>query len=84
MAKLMISCKEATQFILKKEEGKLTVMQRLQLWFHLVLCVFCTLFFKQNKILRHSASHLHAHTQATLSAAEKKALIDALQPDKNL
>jgi hypothetical protein len=75
----MISCKEATDFISRKEEGKLSFRQRWQLWQHLAVCSFCKLFYKQNKIFSNSASHLHEHTNATLSQEQKEYLIKALE-----
>jgi hypothetical protein len=75
----MISCKEATNFISRKEEGKLSFRQRWQLWQHLAVCSFCKLFYKQNKVFLQSASHLHENTDATLTPAEKESLIAALE-----
>lgn len=75
----MISCKEATDFISRKEEDKLTFRQRWQLWQHLAVCTFCRLFYKQNKVFIKNASHLHEHTGATLTPEEKEKLITALE-----
>ena len=75
----MISCKEATNFISQKEEGKLSFRQRWQLWQHLAVCTFCRLFNKQNKVFIKSAPHLHEHTDAALTATQKDSLIKALE-----
>jgi hypothetical protein len=73
----MISCKQATDFISRKEEGKLSLRQRWQLWQHLAICSFCKLFYKQNRIVIHSAHGLHS--DASLSPEEKESLIKALE-----
>jgi hypothetical protein len=75
----MISCKQATDFISRQEEGKLTFRQRLQLWQHLAVCTFCRLFSKQNDILVKNAGHLHEHTGATLTPEQKESLIKMLE-----
>ncbi len=79
MIKMTISCKEATEFISKKEEGKLTFGQQLQLWQHLGICGLCKLFAKQNKIITKVAKDLQDHIQLSLSENEKKLIIDKLQ-----
>ena len=75
----MITCKEATDFISRKEEGKLSLRRRWQLWQHLAVCSFCKLFYKQTKVITDSAPHLHEHTNATLSQEQKESLIKALE-----
>lgn len=74
----MISCKKATTFIVKKEEGKLTIKQRLQLWLHLSICSFCKLFLKQNKLI---SSHLHNNSRliAFLSQSDKTKMIELIE-----
>ncbi len=74
----MISCKEATDFITKKEESKLSLRQRFQLWKHLAVCNFCRLFAKQNKILTKNTPHLHTYIEDSLSATEKHSMVEAL------
>jgi hypothetical protein len=49
--KFMISCKEATMIVVKKAEIKVTFSERLKLFFHLIICQYCRLFEKQNKII---------------------------------
>jgi flagellar biosynthesis/type III secretory pathway chaperone len=75
----MISCKEATNYISQKEEGKLTLRQRWQLLQHLAICTFCRLFNKQNKIFIKSVPHLHKHTNASLTTQQKESMIAALE-----
>jgi len=73
----MISCKEAVDFISKKEEHKITLKQRYQLWRHLLICSLCRLFAKQNKTITTNAAAL-ADTDATLSREEKDSIIQTL------
>ncbi|TAH09833.1 MAG: hypothetical protein EAZ12_05720 [Sphingobacteriia bacterium] len=49
-----ISCKTAVDYISKKEEGKLSLFQRFQLWRHLAICYLCKRFEQQNKIIINS------------------------------
>lgn len=54
----MISCKEATYLISKKEEGKLTLAERLKLSIHLMLCSICRAFEKQSEFIGHHAKRI--------------------------
>ena len=75
----MISCKEATNYISQKEEGKLSLLQRWQLWRHLAVCRFCRLFNRQNKIFIKGATHLQRHIEVALTDQQKESLITALE-----
>ncbi|MEP7318129.1 MAG: hypothetical protein ABI921_05300 [Panacibacter sp.] len=75
----MITCKQATKFISQKEEGKLSLQQRWQLWMHLGVCAVCRIFQKQNKIIISNTPHIHEHINASLSVAEKKSIITVLE-----
>ena len=79
--KWMITCKEATNFISIKEEGKLSFKQRIQLLLHLGICSLCELFYKQNKIITQRSAHLDEHTNATLSQPEKEAIIKRINAE---
>lgn len=72
----MISCKEATMLTLKKEEGKLSLIERLKLKLHLGMCKFCTLFSIQSKYLSDHAKHMdeHIHSANTLPESDKIAI----------
>ncbi|MCB0697259.1 MAG: hypothetical protein KDC07_07835 [Chitinophagaceae bacterium] len=54
----MISCKEATYLVSKKEQGKITIAERIRLSLHLMICKFCKRFEKQNKIITEHAKRL--------------------------
>ncbi len=70
-----ITCKEAVDFISKKEEGKLAFSQRLQLRFHLFLCNLCRLFYKQNKTMIKALKNDKPARMLTMNQSDKDALI---------
>ena len=69
-----ISCKEAVEFILKKEEGKLSMMQRISLWRHLAICSLCRIFSAQNDIMNEAVKR-RQNKRVTLSDEEKENII---------
>ena len=76
---MSISCKQATDYISKKEEGKLTLFQRYQLWRHLAVCYLCKRFDKQNKqMLTNIKQHKDNETTAELPGKTKEAILRAL------
>lgn len=76
--KLMITCRQATDFISKKEEGKLSLAQSIQLIYHLFICSFCKLFYRQNKIITKETGNLHKHDEASLTQPQKQEMITAI------
>lgn len=76
--KLEITCKQATEFIIKREEGKLSLKNRFLLWLHFGVCSFCKLFYKQSRLIGKNASHIHGHIHESLSAEEKGKMVEAL------
>ncbi len=74
----MISCKKATTFIVKKEEGGLSAKQRLQLWLHLSICSLCKLFMKQNKVITNTF-HNNKQSSAFLSQSDKNKMIELIE-----
>ena len=77
-----ISCKEAVEYILKKEEGKLTLKQRVSLWRHLTICSLCRIFSAQNKLINESAK-LERTAQPKLSQQQKEEIVrNILDGDK--
>jgi hypothetical protein len=79
MGKVFITCKEATNFISQKEEGKLPLKKRIDLWIHLAICSMCKLFAKQNKTIINNINGLEENLDASLSDHEKQAMIDRLE-----
>lgn len=54
----MLSCKEATQLMSQKMDGKLSAMNRLSLGFHLLMCKGCRNFDEQIHFLRKAAKRI--------------------------
>ncbi len=75
----MISCKEATFLISKKEENKLSFVEKIKLKMHLLICSFCRLFEKQSKLISMNASKSHQHYTAVLSDSSKENIIQNLK-----
>lgn len=44
----MLSCKETSELIIKKETEDLKLYDRIRLMMHISMCKFCSLFEKQN------------------------------------
>ncbi len=78
---MSITCKQATDYISKKEEGKVTLLQRYQLWRHFAVCSLCKLFSKQNKLLVSSLKHTTAQGEA-LTTNEKATIIKMMEQNK--
>jgi hypothetical protein len=51
--KTVFDCKQATLLSLKKEEGKITIPERVKLFYHLIYCVYCRRFVKQSSVINH-------------------------------
>ena len=72
------NCKEATLISLKKEQGKITIKERIKLSIHLLYCDACKQFIKQsaiiNKAMKQIHQKLHQHPTHTLSAEAKEKL----------
>ena len=69
-----ISCKEAVNFILKKEEKKLSLGERITLWRHLAVYSLCKTFSVQNKLMN-DAMKQRETKQLALSEEEKENII---------
>lgn len=68
---IWLSCKQATFLISKKEEGKLSMKERIQLRLHLGMCGFCSRFQKQTLFFTKNAPHIHEQVDITLSEEKK-------------
>ena len=77
--KVMITCQQATKFISQREEGKLSLGNLFQLWYHLGICGICKMFSRQNKIIIQNAPHVHEHINVSLTPSEKESIIAALE-----
>jgi hypothetical protein len=71
---IWLGCKKATFLMSKKEEGRLTVIESIQLKLHLRICDFCTRFQKQAKFFTANAPHTHEHLHISMSDEKKQAI----------
>jgi hypothetical protein len=60
---LMVSCKEATFFVIKNEEGKLSLLNRLKLDLHTSMCAICKSFEDQSAIIASESRHILTDVQ---------------------
>lgn len=51
MNRLMLSCKKASEAIVRREDFPLTRIERTKLYFHLLVCGACHAFSKQNELI---------------------------------
>jgi len=77
--KWQITCKQATEFVIKRQEGKLSLKNRYLLWLHLGICGFCKLFKIQSEFIAKNSGHIHNHIDEALSPEEKEKMIANLQ-----
>lgn len=77
---IWLGCKKATFLMSKQEEGRLTVIEKMQLKLHLCICDFCTRFQKQVKFFTGNAPHTHEHVHASMRD-EKKEMIKEMLKD---
>ncbi len=71
MSLLNISCKKATYLISKKEQGKISLFDRLTLWLHLGICSLCKRFEKQTGFIIKQAKHTHTEEKLSEEAKER-------------
>jgi hypothetical protein len=74
---MMISCKKATFLISKREEHKLSLWGRMNLFMHLTMCEFCTRFSIQSKYISSHTHHLVSSSE--LSPEDKSGMIKSLE-----
>lgn len=67
----MISCKKATYLLSKKEENKLSWLEKIKLRGHLTICSMCRKFDEQTGFIIHHARHTHVHSVLSAEAKEK-------------
>lgn len=72
--KVLITCKQAVDFISKREEHRLSPRQRLELWKHLAVCSLCRSFSRQNRIMIDAMKQADKNKAAKLSGEDKEAI----------
>lgn len=71
MKYLMVNCREATFLMAKKEEGKLTLLEKMKLSMHTSMCSFCKKFEKQTSKIGRESRHVHTEKDLPVLAKEK-------------
>ena len=79
---LEVSCKKATFQAGKKEENKVSFIDRIKLKIHYKICDSCRLFDEQSLFIGKNAAHIHHHTNAVLRAKKKKQIKDLIELQK--
>ncbi len=75
---MRITCKSASEYIVRKEEGKISFKQRIQLFIHLIECSLCKRFSKQNKPINLLLKK-EVTTPETLTADQKSSIIRKME-----
>ena len=78
MNPLNISCKKATYLVSKKEENRLSWLEKWQLRGHLTICSLCRRFEQQTGFIGRMVKHTHVHIQATLPKPSKQKMKESL------
>jgi len=74
-----IDCKTAVDYISKKEEDKLTFIQKYHLFCHLAICYTCKRFEKQNREITTIFKSSASKEIDTLKQSDKEVIINALE-----
>jgi predicted anti-sigma-YlaC factor YlaD len=80
MNPLNTSCKKATYLVSKKEEARLSFLEKIQLRSHLAICSMCRKFESQTGFIGRMARH--THMEVTLSPEVKERMQAALENGK--
>jgi hypothetical protein len=49
---MMLNCKEVSRLVSRRQDERLAAGDRLQVWFHMILCDACRRFARQTALLR--------------------------------
>ncbi|MFL9481447.1 hypothetical protein ACI6Q2_01635 [Chitinophagaceae bacterium LWZ2-11] len=75
----MITCKKATYLLSKKEERKLSFLEKIQIKMHVTVCSLCRLFEQQTWLIGKNAPHTHEHSNIKLSEEAKQRIARLLE-----
>ena len=75
---MMISCRDATELVVKKSHEELSGWDRFRLKFHLLMCKFCSLFEKQNAVIDTLAGRLNDDASEKMEEDTKKKMLKDL------
>ena len=75
---MMISCEDATELVIKKNQEKLSFWNRFRLMFHLSMCKFCNLFEKQNEVIDTMAPQMDDKVSEKMQDTAKQRIIQEI------
>lgn len=76
---IMITCKDATEMVVKKNQEKLSFSDWMKLQMHLLLCNLCRRFAIQNKFIDNAIRKLDAQHHHDLSSDFKERVLHELE-----
>ena len=76
---LMLSCKDTSELIVKRDAEKLKFYDHMRLMMHLSMCKFCNLFEKQNNFINSNIKALDDTVVKDFSADSKVRIYDNLK-----
>ena len=79
--KVIYSCEEASKYMVKKGDVKLSLMQRFRLWMHLQMCDACRRFNIQNEWIDKQLSSLLPNEHDHLSDEKKAEMEQTLEKE---
>lgn len=87
-SKIMITCKESTYLISKKQQDSLSLTEKMQLRFHLMMCKYCRRFANQIDFISKAIVRLRSKiekqsTYISLSDEQKMRIKKALENQQN-
>lgn len=78
--KMLLTCKEATFLVEKREAGKISFREKIQLKAHLWICNACKNYEKQSKIIEKMLNKIFQKKEAeTLSKEFKQKIIEKMK-----
>jgi hypothetical protein len=75
----MITCKQSTEWVIKKEYKRLSVKENLQLLSHMAICSLCRLFQKQNSLISKTLYKSESREIFHLTSKEKKEMLHSVE-----
>lgn len=76
---LMLSCKETSELIIKRDTEKLKLYDRIRLAMHLSMCKFCSLFEKQNEFINSNIKALDNTVVKEFQPDSKEKILENLK-----
>jgi hypothetical protein len=81
MSRLLLSCEQASLLVIKKEENKMSQIEKVQLWVHSSICGLCKEFDGQNNFINHNLEFHYNNGQdenIELSESDKMKMKEAI------